>query len=85
MTNTCFSAFAQSAFRESIDEFDQENNIVELDDDLKAEDAKRLQAVEAEINADNDKFEKGDKSTRCWNMALNISTRKVGLAVVERQ
>ena len=58
-----FSAFAHCAFRESIDEFDQENNIIELNDDLKAEDAKRLQAVEAEINADNDKFEKGDASS----------------------
>merc|ERR1712198_462899 len=56
-------AFAHCAFRESIDEFDQENNIVELYDDLKAEDAKRLQAVEAEINADNDKFEKGEASS----------------------
>ena len=30
---------------------------------MKAEDAKRLQAVEAEINDDNDKFEKGDASS----------------------
>ena len=56
-------AFAHCAFRESIDQFDQENNIVELDDDLKAEDAKRLQAVEAEINDDNNKFEKGEASS----------------------
>ena len=58
-----FSAFAHCAFRESIDEFDQENNIVELNDDLKAEDEKRLKEVEAEINADNENFEKGDASS----------------------
>ena len=47
----------------SIDEFDQENNIVDLDDDLKAEEAKRLAEVEAEINEDNEKYAKGEASS----------------------
>ena len=42
----------------SIDEFDKQNNIVVLDDDLKAEEAKRLAEVEAEIIQDNDKMPK---------------------------
>ena len=47
----------------SIDEFDKQNNIVELDDDLKAEDAKRLAEVEAEINEDNEKYANGEASS----------------------
>ena len=47
----------------SIDEFDQENKIVVLDDDLKAEEAKRLAEVEAEIIQDNDKYAKGEASS----------------------
>ena len=47
----------------SIDEFDKDNNIVDLDDDLKAEEAKRLAVVEAEIIEDNEKYAKGEASS----------------------
>merc|ERR1712126_420969 len=47
----------------SIDEFDKENSIVDLDDDLKAEEAKRLAEVEAEISEDNEKYAKGEASS----------------------
>jgi len=47
----------------SIDEFDKENNIVDLDDDLKAEEAKRLVEVEAEISENNEKYAKGEASS----------------------
>merc|ERR1712198_753647 len=47
----------------SIDEFDKRNNIVDLDDDLKAEEAKRLAEVEVEISEDNDKYAKGEASS----------------------
>merc|ERR1712198_197708 len=47
----------------SIDEFDKQNNIVDLDDDLKAEEAKRLAEVEAEISEDNEKYAKGEASS----------------------
>merc|ERR1711962_299468 len=47
----------------SIEEFDKENNIVDLDDDLKAEEAKRLAEVEAEIIEDNEKYAKGEASS----------------------
>merc|ERR1712131_472557 len=82
-------AFAQTReihFGETIDEFDQENNIIELNDDLKAEDAKRLQEVEAEINEDNDKFEKGEASSGMklysWSDLSKdeIQTEKMGLS-----
>ena len=47
----------------SIDEFDKENNIVDLNDDLKAEEQKRLDEVEAEIMEDNEKYAKGEASS----------------------
>ena len=46
----------------SIDEFDKENNIVDLDDDLKAEAAKRLGQVDTEIQENNEKYAKGEAS-----------------------
>ena len=54
------TACAQST---SIDDFDKENNIVDLNDDLKAEEQKRLDEVEAEIMEDNEKYAKGEASS----------------------
>ena len=47
----------------SIDQFDKENNIVDLDDDLKAEAAKRLGQVDTEIQENNEKYAKGEASS----------------------
>merc|ERR1712198_382475 len=52
-------AFA-SSFRETIDEFDNEFNIIVLDDDLKAVEEQRLKEVEANINEHNKKFANGE-------------------------
>ena len=49
-----------SSFRETIDEFDNEFNIIVLDDDLKAEEEQRLKEVEAKINEHNKKFANGE-------------------------
>ena len=49
-----------SSFRETIDEFDNEFNIIVLDDDLKAEEEQRLKEVEANINEHNKKFANGE-------------------------
>ena len=54
------TACAQST---SIDDFDKENKIVDLNDDLKAEEQKRLNEVEAEIMEDNEKYAKGEASS----------------------
>merc|ERR1712033_116844 len=51
-----------SSFRETIDEFDNEFNIIVLDDDLKAEEEQRLKEVEANINEHNKKFANGEAS-----------------------
>merc|ERR1712241_756791 len=51
------------ACTQNIDEFDKENNIVVLDEGLKAEEAKRLAEVEAEIKEDNEKYAKGEASS----------------------
>merc|ERR1712241_11299 len=51
------------ACTQNIDEFDKENNIVVLDEGLKAEEAKRLAEVEEEISEDNDKYAKGEASS----------------------
>merc|ERR1712154_334954 len=51
------------ACSQNIDEFDKENNIVVLDEGLKAEEAKRLAEVEVEIKEDNEKYAKGEASS----------------------
>ena len=56
---TSFSA-ASAAFRESLDEFDEENGILIADDNERAKEAKRLADVEAEINAENAAYEAGE-------------------------
>merc|ERR1712131_25836 len=55
--------FGLACAQMSIDEFDKENSIVDLNDDLKAEEAKRLAEVEAEISEDNDKYANGEASS----------------------
>ena len=84
----CFLACVNyyEAFRESIDQFDEENNIVDLDDVLKAKKAKRLQEVEDEINADNEKYDKGEASSGmklyAWSdlSKEEIEAQKMGLS-----
>ena len=70
----------------SIDEFDEENNIIVLDDGLKAEEEKRLEEVEAEIKEDNDKYAKGEASSGmklyAWSdlSKEEIEAEKMGLS-----
>jgi len=56
------TVYSYPTFDETIDEFNKEFGVIITSDLEKKKDAERLKVVEAEINAQNEKYEKGEAS-----------------------